>query len=151
MVFLLPGYIIHTRQFTGGASFNFDFEMRTQLRSGLLFFAYGAENVFFLIQLVSGGLHVEYSDDGPREVLLVPGSETINICDGQWHSIEVEKRGQLISATIDHNGPVATGSESLKTELWLASELYIGGIEPGSDAMMFIVENDIGDRLQRSE
>ena len=64
--------------------------MRTELTTGLLFFAYGGPGSYYLVQFVSGGVYWEVSTGSWRAAVMFP-NDTITVCDGQWHELRLVK------------------------------------------------------------
>ncbi len=69
-------------------------------------------------------------DNGPQvETLTNP---TTNLCDGQWHSLEVTKIGQRGTISVDGGDPAAITSQCDNCMLFTATNtngpLYIGGL-----------------------
>ena len=86
-IVVVTGYVtIRSGTFTGGARFYIAFQMRTELRHGLLFFAHGGSDVYWLMQLQDGAIHVEFGIVGLRQSHVFK-AESISLCDGNWHNI----------------------------------------------------------------
>ena len=63
--------------------------MRTELRHGLLFFAHGGNDVYWLIQLRDGRLLAEFGVVDFQQSLMYE-RDGHELCDGNWHTVEYE-------------------------------------------------------------
>ena len=62
--------------------------MRTERRSGLLFFAFGGTDVYYLIQVKNSGIYAEFKNRDVVQNLQFTDVQAVNICDGDWHFIQ---------------------------------------------------------------
>ena len=141
-ILFVAGYVVCQKgRFTGGNVFRIEFDFRTEMRDGMIFFAYGGSNAYFFVQLVNGSMHVEFYYD---TVLCKVFYNYVTTCDGKWHHATILKRNQRIGMTLDRQPNVYGGDQTLKvTGLDIESALYIGGIKPGSKAEHFVKKFDI--------
>ena len=131
--------------FEGGNIISLTFNFRTEMRNGMMLFAHGGSAVYFLVQLINGDIHVEFSD-GTERILLIYPNKMMNNCDGKWHLVRILKRNQFLAMQVDSHpskGFPAIGDSSVVVTLPIVSDLYIGGIKPGSEAEQFINTFDI--------
>ena len=119
--------------------------MRTEYNNGMLFFVHGAKGVYFLIQLVSGGIHWEWSDGDVRQVFIFPQDKVEGgICDGQWHTLRLIKFGSELSIVVDFRFSESNGGDrKAAIGVDLDSNMYIGGIKSGSIGEAFIIEQGL--------
>ena len=72
-------------------------------------------------------------DNGPGEeaVEYIPGSDPIELCDGQWHSLVIEKNGETGYLTVDGGTRHSVTSHfSRFLAINTNDPLYLGGV-PG--------------------
>ena len=146
MILCVAGYVVYTRgHFKGGNIIKMLFSFRTEMRNGVLFFAHGGRNVYFLVQLVNGSVHVEFNDGTERSRVIYPNTGIVTTCDGKWHSVHIAKRNQLLAMELDgnHQTIVRYGNYTVIRGLVIDSDLYIGGIKPGPETDDFIKTFDI--------
>ena len=133
-------------EFKGGNVFRIEFNFRTEMRNGVIFFAHGGSNVYFLVQLVNGSLHVEFCDGTVLSKMMYNNTQYVTTCDGKWHNANILKNQQRLAMKLDGKSEtiVRYGEQNLMiTGLDIESVLYIGGIKPGSNAEHFIKTFDI--------
>ena len=82
-----------------------------------------------------------YTGTGSRLTLSTTGGD---LCDGQWHSITLVQNGPQVTVSV-LGGPSDIGS-GISSPLVITSELFVGGVPDGSDAMDFV--GDAGLTLQ---
>ncbi|XP_038072643.1 usherin-like isoform X1 [Patiria miniata] len=132
--FLGKGYaILPEGTVTGGPAFIVTMEMRTQLSSGLVMFAYASNGAFLLLQLVNGDLELVIRTGSADPLTL--STSGANLCDGQWHSVTVVQNGAQVTVSV-LGGPQAVGSGD-STPLVITSKLFMGGVPEDSDAVDF--------------
>ena len=86
------------------------------------------ENDFLLLELVDGRLRLTIDNGNGPLVAEVGGFQLLNVCDGQWHTVELLKMGNLVMLQFDQvtSGPrLQTSSKKLSADT--DSPLYIGG------------------------
>ena len=154
LIFFCSGFIqFPANYFTGGPFFDMSFQMRTDRANGLLLYTYGAPGVYWLVQLVDGGLFIELSTGDERKNLTFPANtNNVNLCDGRWHQIAVKKRRELLEITVNYKNTVDNGDRG--TDLLivsLSSYLWIGGIMPESEAEESLLINGLQDKIQPSK
>ena len=72
-------------------------------------------------------------DNGPGEVTVeyIPASDPMELCDGQWHSLIVEKDGETGYITVDGGTRISMTSQfSRFLAINTNDPLYVGGV-PG--------------------
>ena len=82
----VPGYSLYQQNiFTGGNTVTFRFKLRTERANGFLFYAYGAPGVYWFVQIISGGLFLQFGDlSGVKKYLIWPkNTGDVNLCDGK--------------------------------------------------------------------
>ena len=118
------------------------FKMRTDLASGLLFFAHGGAGIYFFIALISNSLYFEFSD-GTATGSVTYSEPNLSFCNGEWYSITIDKQGQRGRIYVDGFSLKASGDEQFAVYVATISELYIGGVPEDSVAMTFIQEHKL--------
>lgn len=73
--------------FLGGSGVDFQFDMRTTLQDGLLFFAHGGKGSYWLVYMRGGRLLVSMAVD-TLVTHVVHRSDNVELCDGDWHQIQ---------------------------------------------------------------
>ena len=135
---LLSGYVVYRPfDFDGGLIVIFAFDIRTEARNGLVIFIHGKQS-YFLIQFVDGALHAEFNDGYVHNRLVYHRTASIKICDGSWNDVRVFKRNQRLGMSIRQVVGNFIGNQSVIIPLTLTSNIYIGGIPPGSEADTFV-------------
>ena len=114
---------------------------RTDMRTGLLFFAYGGPGMYFYLGLINGALHMQFSNN------IATGSVTfhrqdISLCDGYWHSVSAKKTNQKAEIKINSLS-VSNGDDNFPLQVQTISEVYVGGLKPGSEVVQFVKDNGI--------
>ena len=146
MILFVVGYVVYRKgDFEGGNIIKLKFNFRTEMRNGMMLFAHGGSGVYFLVQLINGDIHAEFRD-GTEHILLIYPNKMMNNCDGKWHFVTIFKRNQYLAMQVDSHpskGFPAIGDSSVVVSLPIVSDLYIGGIKPGSEAEQFINTFDI--------
>lgn len=123
--------------------------LRTDMRTGLLFFTYGGPGIYFYLGLINGALHMQFSNN------VATGSVTfsrddISLCDGYWHTVEVRKlrqRGEIVINSIT----VSSGEISIPLDVQTVSPVFVGGIPDNSEASQFVKDNNIPLPFQGNE
>ena len=130
-------------KFEGGKQINLKFNFRTEMRNGMMLFAHGGSGVYFLVQLINGDIHVDYNGGTQRTLLIYP-NKIANNCDGKWHLVAISDQNQRLTLRVDNQKHFsAVGESRVLVTLPIVSDLYIGGIKPGSEAEQFINNFDI--------
>jgi len=148
-ILYVAGYVVYREgEFIGGNVFTVVFNFRTEMRNGVIFFAHGGSNVYFLIQLVNGSLHVEFCDGTEISKMIYNNTNYVTTCDGKWHGVNILKNNQRLAMKLDDVAETIVRSAkpttaTVLTGLDIESALYIGGIKPGSKAEHFIKKFDI--------
>lgn len=129
--------------FEGGNIISLKFNFRTEMRNGMMLFAHGGSGVYFLVQLINGDIHVDYNGGTQRTLLIYP-NKIANNCDGKWHFVAIFNQNQRLEMEVDNQKHFSSVGESrVLVTLPIVSDLYIGGIKPGSEAEQFINNFDI--------
>lgn len=118
------------------------FSFRTESHTGLLFFSHGGPGIYFYIALVKGALYFEFSNNDAT------GSVTFNkpgarLCDGNWYSVSIAKKGQQATITVTQHGTESQGDPNFKLNVETVSDLYFGGVPEGSTGKQFIKDNKL--------
>ena len=147
-VCLNTGYMVMKEGALEDEMLELTFGMRTEVQNGLLFFSYGAENVYLLIQIVAGGIHLEYNNNKGPKVVLYPGDG--QLCNGLWHEFEVFRGNGLFYIDVDGDIKSVPDEDGLEP-LFFTSNFYIGGIPDDSDGKAFVDNNQLAGRVQGCE
>lgn len=129
-------FAIKSELFKGGSLFPFKMTFRTQMKSGLLAFAYGPSAYIGLV-LQNGTVTLKLKGTNNYTSYNVPSS---SLCDGNWQTVQVVSFSAINFVIIineqTHTLPGITG-------ISLQSKLYIGGI-PLEDAQAVQQARDAG-------
>lgn len=112
------------------------------MHSGLIFFAYGGTGVYVYAGLDNGALRFEFSN-GIYSGLISYDPPDATFCDGQWYDIVMAKDGQKATITVKKVGIGSQGTSTLNVDVRTVSDIYVGGIKPGSSAETFIKQNGL--------
>ncbi|KAH0627939.1 hypothetical protein JD844_008531 [Phrynosoma platyrhinos] len=96
----------------------------TSKPDGLLFLAAGKE-MYFLVELRSGNVHVTINVGAGKQVLLSQWSSQMN--DLMWHLVEVHPEGDKMTLVIDKKYQVSAKWPGVLPELKLEYGIYLGG------------------------
>ena len=93
--------------------------------------------------LRSGRLSVAYSTNGYYDSIVFVKNQ-VTLCDGHWHSVTFSKAGYQLNIMIDFvtDSNNAIPDNQLQN-LVISSQLYIGGVPPGSDGEQFAINTGI--------
>lgn len=139
--------------FTGYARFESDilfvgntktieFGFRTQMHTGIIFFAHGGTGIYIYCALINGALHFEFANG------LLVGSVTfnrpdVNFCDSKWYTVTLQKTGQQAMITVKDYGTEVSGDSLTDLTVLTSSEVLLGGLPVGSEAEEFVVRNKL--------
>jgi len=99
-VSLCSGYVkLEPGTFVGGSKIYVSFGYRTQLADGLLLFAFGGTGTYFLMQLEAGSLLSKLVFNGHELQSRLDRSS--RLCDGEWHSVRLERHGMQLRINLD--------------------------------------------------
>ena len=138
-----PGYAqFPAARFIVGNIKTIEFGFRTQMHTGILFFAYGGRGIYIYCALIRGALHFEFANG------IIPGSVTFNrpdtnFCDSRWYNVVLKKHGQQASITIGGVGTEETGDRDMILNVVTVSDLYVGGLPTGSEAYQYVIDNKL--------
>jgi len=135
----------------GGADIDISVQFRTLLSDGLLLFAFGGAQTYFMLQIVNATLLWKMSING--EDLAFPlNDDSVSPCDGQWHVVALGRTGTQMKLSIDSSSFVSPGDPNVLVDgIALTSYLYVGGIpDDDSEAIEFIDHNQLRPQIQRS-
>ncbi|KAK3093068.1 hypothetical protein FSP39_010666 [Pinctada imbricata] len=118
------------------------FMFRSDLASGVLFFAHGGDGIYFFVALVRNTLYFEFSD-GTATGSVSYQDPNVRFCDGEWYTVTMDKKGQRGRIYVQDHKLVSSGDENYNLYIKTISDLYIGGVPENSVAMQFIEENNI--------
>ncbi|XP_076880731.1 contactin-associated protein-like 5 [Brachyhypopomus gauderio] len=110
----------------GGAGITVRLHLRTWNRDGQLLLApltAPPDPTFLLLQLNGGLLHLSLRGPAQRTAQTTAGQ---SLCDGQWHSVEVEVKGQQVHLTVDYQNPVVMEIAHLTNSLQRTT-VFLGG------------------------
>ncbi|XP_071940937.1 laminin-like protein epi-1 [Antedon mediterranea] len=129
-VFIHDGYVILDQNVNVGKNFVAAFQMKPRVTEGVLLSVRTGDK-FLVVEMTEGDVYVRASNSQEPFETSTNSLGTI-LCDGQWHSVRVEKIRHVIDLTVD--GVVTSvklkNAKSIRTD----DPLYIGGIpdtEPG--------------------
>lgn len=119
-----------------------EFSFRTDLASGILFFGFGGEGIYYYVGLIHNSLYFEFSNG------IAIGSVTFQrpdllLCDGNWYRVVLKKEGQMASIEVVGHGTETSGNSSHSLKVSTSGEQYIGGIPEMSDARKFITRHNL--------
>ena len=119
-----------------------EFGFRTQMHTGIIFFAYGGKGIYMYCAMINGALHFEFANG------IIPGSVTFNrpgtnFCDSRWYDVVLKKHGQQASITIKNVGTESVGDANTIMNVLTLSDFYVGGLPPGSEAEQFAIDNKL--------
>lgn len=123
------------------------FNFRTDLASGVLFFARGGEGIYFYIALIQNSLYFEFSN-GVATGGVTFQRPNLKLCDGNWYRVTVVKNGQEATIVIDGYGHETAGNSSHVLVVSTSGELFMGGIPEMSEAQQFIKRHDLNIPLE---
>lgn len=124
--------------------FSLQFDFRTEFKTGLLFFISGARGEHFFVQLTNGEIHVEISaEEGKHVFQIVYSSDERNLCDGEWHTVQVVFNYNRALLKIDVVDGWYASNEVQQSRVYLraAGTATFGGIKIGSDSERYVNEN----------
>ena len=119
-----------------------EFGFRTQMHTGIIFFAYGGKGIYVYCALINGALHFEFANS------LLVGSVTFNrqdtiLCDSRWYDVTLKKDGQYAEITIKDVGTEVSGDANVLLNVLTVSDFFVGGIPPGSEAYQYVIDNKL--------
>ena len=132
------GYVVVKRGiFTGGNIFTLHFSFRTELRTGLIFFAHSS-TAYMALRLGSNGSAIEIKISTPTtrvSYTAKPASGVLS--DGKWHQVEVTSITVSLAVVIDGESTVFQPL----TQLVINSDLYVGGVPRGTNAVTILTQS----------
>lgn len=123
--------LILEESFPLGQRFNISFQFKSRVKSGLLLAATSRnEDNYFFVYLDKGNIVVTLLQNNIDEMHVVHWPSENNdheVCNGQWHNIEIEKDVNFVRLHVDQYEP---DEESLINEFDVFSNgpLYVGGM-----------------------
>ncbi|XP_065144388.2 usherin [Paramisgurnus dabryanus] len=126
--FLGHGFLkVKPEMLTGGDYFEISFEFKTDQLNALLLFAYDIDGKDFILAELQGGIlfWVLRWGEQTAELSVWVG---LSYCDGTWNSLNVLKRGSLVSAGL--NDVYEQERKNIGGLLTISSPLYLGGVPP---------------------
>lgn len=114
-----------------GQRFNISFQFKSRVKSGLLLAATSQnEDNYVFVYLDKGNIVLTLLQNNIDEIHVVHWPQENNeheVCDGQWHSIDIQKDLNVIRLHVDH---CEVDEESLINEfdLYTNGPLYVGGM-----------------------
>ncbi|ESO94175.1 hypothetical protein LOTGIDRAFT_118598, partial [Lottia gigantea] len=130
----------HHRKMIGGDEVEVQFQFRTALHTGLLFFTYGGTGIYMYAGLIQGDLYFEFSN-GVKRGSVTYTDPDINFCDGNWRQVYFRKTGFLANITIENGATTLSGDAETSFDVPTASSVYVGGIPQQSEAKQFMAKS----------
>lgn len=132
--------------------FLLSFYFRTEFQTGLMFFIHGGRGEYVFIQMENGRIVAELScEEGQYVFRTIHNSSIENVCDGEWHNVEVFLNLKALVMRVDGGDYYLSDARSAVNVFIEATENpMFGGIKPGSDAEKYIEEMNLS-RLTRSK
>ena len=117
-----------------------------------MFFIHGGRGEYVFIQMENGRIVAELScEEGQYVFRTIHNSSVENVCDGEWHNVEVFLNLQVLVMRVDRGGYYVSDEKSDVNVFIEATENpMFGGVKPGSDAEKYIEEMNLS-RLTRSK
>ena len=119
-----------------------EFGFRTQMHTGIIFFAYGGTGIYTYCALINGALHFEFAN-GISVGSVTFNRPEINFCDSRWYDIILEKSGQEAKLTVVGLGVETSGDPNIAMNVLTSSDFWVGGIQSGSEAHDFVLRNKL--------
>ena len=118
------------------------FNFRTDLDSGMLFFGYGGEGMYYYMGIIRNSLYFRFSNG------IATGGVTfqrpnLRLCDGNWYRVVIHKEGQKATIEVDGYGTETSGNSSVGVRVATSGEMFMGGIPDSSDARRFIDRHNL--------
>ena len=127
---------------------------RTEFQTGLIFFIHGGRGEYVFIQMENGRIVAELScEEGQYVFRVTHDSNVENVCDGEWHNVEVLLNLRFLAMRVDlghYYVSDVTAPENERVFIQATENPMFGGIKPGSDAAKYIEEMNLS-RLTRSK
>ncbi|XP_053613214.1 neurexin 1-like isoform X1 [Plodia interpunctella] len=117
------------RKWNAGLNGTLELEFKTDQQNGLLLYTDdGGTYDFFELKLVNGALRLRYNLGGGAQIITV-GS---NLNDGHWHKVQVARRDDHTSLTVDSitQSKTSRGKEFVFGKFNTNSDVFVGGIPP---------------------
>ncbi|XP_013147690.1 PREDICTED: neurexin-1 [Papilio polytes] len=117
------------RKWNAGLNGTLELEFKTDQPNGLLLYTDdGGTYDFFELKLVNGALRLRYNLGGGAQIITV-GS---NLNDGHWHKVQVARRDEHTSLTVDGvtQSKTSRGKEYVFGKFASNSDVFVGGIPP---------------------
>ena len=138
--------------FVGGTRIDISLQYRTHLSNGLLLFAFGGTGTYFILQLEAGSLLWKLSVNGV-EYSFTFEDDSISLCDGLWHTVQLVRKGTQMKLTVDTLSFVSVGNPDQPVDgVAISSYLYVGGIpDDDAEAVSFIRRSQLDQHIQHSQ
>ncbi|XP_059050815.1 neurexin-1-like [Achroia grisella] len=117
------------RKWNAGLNGTLELEFKTDQPNGLLLYTDdGGTYDFFELKLVNGALRLRYNLGGGAQIITVGN----NLNDGHWHKIQVARRDEHTSLTVDEatQSKTSRGKEFAFGKFNTNSDVFVGGIPP---------------------
>ncbi|KAL4710225.1 hypothetical protein ACJJTC_005398, partial [Scirpophaga incertulas] len=117
------------RKWNVGLNGTLELEFKTDQPNGLLLYTDDGGTYDFLeLKLVNGALRLRYNLGGGAQIITV-GS---NLNDGHWHKVQVARRDEHTSLTVDNaiQSKTSRGKEFAFGKFPTNSDVFVGGIPP---------------------
>lgn len=82
------------------------------------------------------------SDSNTRTVVTYDKNDT-NLCDGKWRQLIFSKTGQQATISVPTERNFSVGDPNVFMNLALISDIYLGGLKAGSDALKYVQQNGL--------
>ncbi|XP_076812806.1 usherin-like isoform X3 [Clavelina lepadiformis] len=129
------------------ASWSVEFKLRTEFRSGILFFASDSDDVYMIATLRDGSIKflISTSQTDVVEVGVDPGAviKNASICDGEWHRVVCSFSQRKLSVEFDGMPGNVSDFAFGETTFDLNRDFYIGGVPfERLNALIAVLEDD---------
>ncbi|CAH1791583.1 unnamed protein product, partial [Owenia fusiformis] len=132
-----------TYKFRGGKNFHITFDLRTNFRSGLLFFGHGVKDVYFYGELIDGNIHFVFSNGVVDSTVTYPNN-LISACNGDWLNVNFTKSGSELSIQVNKESPViGQGDPQVLAIVVMTSSFYVGGIPNEGPVADFVSDHGL--------
>ncbi|XP_078680702.1 laminin subunit alpha-5-like isoform X1 [Branchiostoma floridae x Branchiostoma belcheri] len=156
------GFLVVDEEFQVGMDIEVTMEIRPRTTSGVLMAVMSQRGDFLLIQLINGTVVAHVQNGGG--VFSIQPKDRHELCDGQWHKIEVTKAKNVLMMEVDEkdvvppkrddntgdsrtdtNDPLYLGGvpDDMKTHELVVKETYVG-------CMRNVKVNDIGQDFRKA-
>lgn len=120
------GFVKLSNRFKVGTDVTIDLEIKPRTTNALLMSVHG-KKAYFILSLIDGSIELLVDNgDGPFNTTWTP-SKGENLCDGQWHSIQVVKSKFVISVQVDRVSSNPGVGQTLHVSTDTTRPLFLGG------------------------